>query len=62
MGANGGIDNRGGRGCPDASAIGDSIYTVVGDDDGLEGGTSASAPIFAAILNRINEERLAAGE
>lgn len=28
----------------------------------LIGGTSAAAPTFAAILNRINEERLAAGK
>lgn len=28
----------------------------------LIGGTSASAPVFAAILNRINEERLSVGK
>ena len=28
----------------------------------LIGGTSAAAPVFAAILNRINEERLAVGK
>lgn len=28
----------------------------------LVGGTSASAPTFAAILTRINEERLSAGK
>ena len=28
----------------------------------LIGGTSASAPVFAAILNRINEERIAVGK
>ena len=28
----------------------------------LEGGTSASTPIFASIINRINEERLAVGK
>jgi tripeptidyl-peptidase-1 len=28
----------------------------------IVGGTSASAPVFASILNRINEERLAASK
>ena len=28
----------------------------------LIGGTSASSPLFAAILTRINEERIAAGK
>ena len=28
----------------------------------LIGGTSASAPVFAAILNRVNEERIAVGK
>lgn len=28
----------------------------------LEAGTSASSPIFAAIINRINEERLEIGK
>lgn len=28
----------------------------------LIGGTSASTPVFAAIINRINEERIAAGK
>jgi len=29
---------------------------------GTLGGTSASAPVFASIITRINEERLAAGK
>ena len=28
----------------------------------LSGGTSASTPIFAAVINRINEERINAGK
>ncbi|KAJ5112796.1 hypothetical protein N7532_000841 [Penicillium argentinense] len=60
--ANGGIYNRIGRGYPDVSAIGDNVVIY---NTGLPqsiGGTSASAPVFAAILTRINEERLAAGK
>ncbi|KAJ5223919.1 hypothetical protein N7468_008461 [Penicillium chermesinum] len=62
IGANGGIYNRAGRGYPDVSAIGDNVVIF---NKGLPvtiGGTSASAPVFAAILTRINEERLAAGK
>ncbi|KAJ5599005.1 hypothetical protein N7450_000072 [Penicillium hetheringtonii] len=60
--ANGGIYNRIGRGYPDVSAVGDNIVIF---NTGLPqsiGGTSASAPVFAAILTRINEERLAVGK
>ena len=28
----------------------------------MEGGTSASTPIFGAVINRINEERINAGK
>lgn len=62
IGANGGIYNRNGRGYPDVAAVGDNIYVVNSGRPGLNGGTSASAPVFASILNRINEERLAAGK
>ena len=59
---NGGLYNRGGRGYPDASAVGDNVVVVVNGVPELIGGTSASAPVFAAILNRINEERIAVGK
>lgn len=62
FGANGGIYNRIGRGYPDVSAVGDNVIIY---NKGLPtsiGGTSASAPVFASILTRINEERLAAGK
>ncbi|KAJ5087399.1 hypothetical protein N7456_011015 [Penicillium angulare] len=62
FGANGGIYNRIGRGYPDVSAVGDNVVIY---NKGLPtsiGGTSASAPVFAAILTLINEERLAAGK
>ena len=62
IGAGGGIYNNGGRGYPDVSAVGDNIVIFNKGAPTLIGGTSASAPIFASILNRINEERLAAGK
>ncbi|GIK05611.1 tripeptidyl-peptidase sed1 [Aspergillus viridinutans] len=59
---NGGIYNRIGRAYPDVAAIGDNVVIF---NKGLPtriGGTSAAAPVFAAILTRINEERLAVGK
>jgi len=38
------------------------VVIFTGGREGLIGGTSASSPAFAAILNRINEERIAAGK
>ncbi|QKX58260.1 uncharacterized protein TRUGW13939_05381 [Talaromyces rugulosus] len=57
-----GIYNRIGRGVPDVAANGDNIAVYVGGNFSLSGGTSASTPIFAAVINRINEERLWAGK
>lgn len=57
-----GIFNAAGRGYPDFGAIGDNVVVVVNGMPTLIGGTSAAAPVFAAVLNRINEERLAAGK
>lgn len=34
----------------------------VGGEFGLSGGTSASTPIFAGVVNRLNEERLNVGK
>ncbi|KAI9711335.1 MAG: hypothetical protein M1820_002322 [Bogoriella megaspora] len=62
LGANGGLYNRSGRGYPDVSANGDNIAVVAGGRPGRSGGTSASTPIFASIVTRINAERLAAGK
>ncbi|POS76710.1 Pro-kumamolisin [Diaporthe helianthi] len=61
-GDTGGIYNRIGRGIPDVAANGDNIATYYGGIFGLNGGTSASTPIFAGIINRINEERIAVGK
>ena len=58
FGANGGIYNRAGRGIPDVAANGDNIALFVEGEFGLEGGTSASCPIFASVVTRINDARL----
>ncbi|KAB8299062.1 hypothetical protein EYC80_001187 [Monilinia laxa] len=61
-GSTGGIYNRIGRGIPDVAAVGDNIAIYNGNDFGLSGGTSASTPIFSAVINRINEERINIGK
>lgn len=58
----GGIYNKAGRGYPDVSAVGDNGVVVNKEQQTLEGGTSMATPLFAAILTRINEERIAAGK
>ncbi|KAL9106480.1 MAG: hypothetical protein Q9227_008511 [Pyrenula ochraceoflavens] len=63
IGADGGRFSRYGRGFPDVSALGANFTTV---NDGCisntGGGTSAATPIFAAVVWKINAERLAAGK
>lgn len=59
VGANGGVYNKAGRGYPDIAAVGDNIVIFNAGNPTLIGGTSASAPVFASILTRINEELLA---
>lgn len=59
---NGGLYNRIGRAYPDVSAIGENLLVFWNGSPTIGGGTSASAPIFAALLTRINEERIAAGK
>jgi tripeptidyl-peptidase-1 len=44
------------------AAIGDFVVVYVGGVRGRIGGTSASSPTFAAIITRVNEERLAVGK
>ncbi|TVY94049.1 Aorsin [Lachnellula willkommii] len=61
-GTSGGIYNRIGRGIPDVSANGDNIAMYNGGNFSLSGGTSASTPIFSAVVTRINEERLSVGK
>lgn len=60
--ANGGIYNRIGRAYPDVAAVADNVLVFSSGLPQLVSGTSAAAPVFAAILTRINEERLAAGK
>ncbi|CCG82492.1 Protease S8 tripeptidyl peptidase I [Taphrina deformans PYCC 5710] len=57
-----GIYNKAGRGYPDAAAVGDNVVIFNNGLPTTIGGTSASAPVFAAMINRINEERIAAGK
>jgi tripeptidyl-peptidase I len=57
-----GLYNRNGRGIPDVAANGDNIAIYLGGQPTLEGGTSASSPIFAALVTRINEERIKVGK
>lgn len=51
-----------GRGYPDVSAVGDNIVVFTMGAPTLIGGTSASCPVWAALLTRINDERLKAGK
>ncbi|KAF8136815.1 peptidase S8/S53 domain-containing protein [Mycena galopus ATCC 62051] len=57
-----GIYNSNGRGYPDLSAVGDNIVIFSDEAPTLVGGTSASAPVFASILTRINEVLLSKGK
>lgn len=57
-----GIYNRNGRAYPDVAAFGDNGLAVVRGEPTAVGGTSMAAPIVAAIINRINEERLNLGK
>ena len=54
---------RGGRATPDVAALGTGyVLTVRGKEmDGI-GGTSASAPVFAAMIALVNDARMAAGQ
>jgi tripeptidyl-peptidase I len=56
------VYNASGRGFPDVAAVGLNIINIAGGTQFLQGGTSASAPIFASIMTLINEQRLAAGK
>lgn len=44
------------------AANGDNIAIYLGGQPTLVGGTSASSPIFASLVTRINEERIKAGK
>jgi tripeptidyl-peptidase I len=57
-----GCFNRSGRGFPDVAAVGENMAVAVAGQLDLSGGTSAATPLVGALLNRVNEERLAAGK
>lgn len=57
-----GIYNRIGRGIPDVSANGDNAALYRGGNFQHSGGTSQATPIFASIVNRLNEDRLRVGK
>lgn len=59
VGANGGVFNAGGRAYPDVSAVGEHILIYNAAKPTQISGTSASTPLWGAILTRINEELLA---
>ncbi|CAE7195937.1 hypothetical protein P3342_009989 [Pyrenophora teres f. teres] len=56
------VFNSSGRAYPDVSALGLNLATVYLNRTLGVGGTSASAPLFASIINLLNEERLEAGK
>jgi tripeptidyl-peptidase-1 len=60
--AGNGIYNRIGHGIPDVAAIGQNLAIYNGGEFILEGGTSASSPIFASIVTRINNARMDVGK
>ena len=54
---------KGGRGTPDVAALGTGYALIVrGNDMPGVGGTSASAPVFAAMVSLINDALVAAGK
>ncbi|KAK4663786.1 uncharacterized protein QC763_502840 [Podospora pseudopauciseta] len=54
--------NKGGRGYPDVSAIGDNYRVVLRGYADSMSGTSVAVPVWASILTLINEERLVRGK
>ncbi|RFU77605.1 protease s8 tripeptidyl peptidase [Trichoderma arundinaceum] len=56
--------NAAGRGFPDVSAVGwnMAMFTTPWAEPDTASGTSASTPIVASLINRVNEERLAVGK
>lgn len=54
--------NSAGRAYPDVAMLGNAYVVVDGGRTLVESGTSASAPVFAALLTLINSARLDAGK
>ncbi|KAH0282525.1 subtilisin-like protein [Aureobasidium namibiae CBS 147.97] len=57
-----GLYNRNGRTYPDVSAVGSDLAQVQNGYNITGSGTSASAPLFAAVISRINAERVRASK
>jgi len=54
--------NAKGRGYPDVALIGHLYPIIVGGEQNIKDGTSASTPVMAAIISLVNSRRLAAGK
>ncbi|KAK0724431.1 peptidase S8/S53 domain-containing protein [Lasiosphaeris hirsuta] len=57
-----GVYRKGGRGYPDVAAMGRGYFSFTEGKWSRQGGTSLSAPLWAAVLTLVNERRLAAGK
>ncbi|KAK8034228.1 hypothetical protein PG993_009223 [Apiospora rasikravindrae] len=62
VGASGGLFNRRGRAYPDVAAVGKGFQAFVKGARGSMAGTSISAPLWAAVVTLINQERQAVGK
>jgi hypothetical protein len=54
--------NKAGRATPDVAALGEGFQVITGGQTQPVGGTSASAPTFAAVISLLNEQRLSSGK
>lgn len=61
-GSHAGVYNASGRGIPDVSLLGDDYLIQVGGYNQTAKGTSASTPVFAAMIALLNDLRLRAGK
>jgi tripeptidyl-peptidase-1 len=61
-GSHDGFYNASGRGIPDVSAVGSRFLVAAGGFEWQQSGTSASTPVWAAIIALINDKRLRAGK
>lgn len=57
-----GTFNRNGRAFPDVALLGANVTIADLGEFTVSGGTSAATPLFAAMINRINDERILAGK
>ncbi|KAI1084228.1 peptidase S8/S53 domain-containing protein [Whalleya microplaca] len=62
IGENGGVYNRGGRAYPDISAFGANFRAYTNGTNHHYFGTSLAAPLWAAVITLINQERQAVGK